>query len=283
MAYPDAFGTDPEAGIPSGPVVPRLMGWLGALSSVALLAGLGIWVYDLATIDARTVPVVRALEGPARVAPDDPGGFRAAHQGLALNTVPADVPSTLVGERIVLAPEPVGPAPEDIEPQAAEAAPTDPADILRNAIDGALSEVLGEQPIADDPETAAPAAQPAVVAPRPMQRPDPDVVTRAVPDAGLPVLADLLPKDPSQIAPGTGVAQLGRFPSRDAAFAAWDALDARFGAYLLARTPVVEEVASDDIPFYRLQAQGFADLGAARAFCAVLDANGDACVPTVKR
>lgn len=283
MAYPDAFGTDPGSAGPSGPAVPRLMGWLGAVSSVALVAGLGVWVHDLATIDARSVPVVRALEGPARVAPDDPGGFEAAHQGLALNTVPAETPSAPVGDRIVLAPTPVGPAPEDIAPATADAAPTDPADILRNAIDGALSEVLGEQPIADDARGPAPAAAPAVVAPRPTQRPDPDVVTRAAPDAGLPDMRDLLPKDPSLIAPGTGVAQLGRYPSRDAAFAAWADLDTRFGAYLLARTPVVEDVSADGVPFYRLQAQGFADLGAARAFCAVLDANGDACVPTLKR
>lgn len=271
--------------------MPRLVGWLGALSSAALVAGLGLWVFDLATIDARNVPVVRALDGPARVAPDDPGGFEAAHQGLALNTVPADIPSAPVGDRIVLAPFPVGPAPEDIDPPAAEAAPTDPADILRNAIDGALSEVLGEmpgeQPVAGDlraPDpAAAPAAAPAVVAPRPTQRPDTDVVTRAVPDAGLPVLAALRPLDPALIPAGTGVAQLGRFASHDAAFAAWVDLDARFGAYLVARTPVIDAVSTGDAAFFRLQAQGFADLGAARAFCAVLDANGDACVPTVKR
>lgn len=283
MAYPEAFGTDPDAMGPTGPVGSRVMGWLGAVSSAALVAGLGMWVHDLATIDAQSVPVVRALDGPARVAPDDPGGFEAAHQGLAINSVPAEAPSAPVGERIVIAPEPVGPTPEDIEPQVAETAPTDPADVLRNAIDGALSEVLGEQPIAGDADAPAPAAAPAVVAPRPTQRPDPDLVTRSLPGAGLPVLAGFLPTDPADIPSGTGVAQLGRFPSRDAAFAAWADLDARFGAYLLARTPVVEEVSADDGPYFRLQAQGFSDPASARVFCAVLDANGDACVPTVKR
>lgn len=283
MAYPDAFGTDPEAAGPTGPVGSRIMGWLGAVSSAALLAGLAMWVHDLATIDAQSVPVVRALDGPARVAPEDPGGFEAAHQGLSINSVPAETPSAPVGERIVIAPAPVGPAPEDIEPQVADTAPTDPADILRNAIDGALSEVLGEQPIAGDAVAPGPAAEPAVGMPRPMQRPDPELVTRALPAAGLPVLAAFLPTDPSQIPSGTGVAQLGRFPTRDAAFAAWADLDARFGAYLLARTPVVEEDTADDRTYFRLQAQGFADPAAARAFCAVLEANGDACVPTMKR
>jgi len=46
---------------------------------------------------------------------------------------------------------------------------------------------------------------------------------------------------------------------------------------------VVEEVAGTGAPFFRLQAQGFDDLASARAFCAVLEANGDACVATVKR
>jgi hypothetical protein len=262
------------------------MGWLGALSSVALVAGLAVWVHDLATRDVRSVPVVRALEGPARVAPDDPGGFEAAHQGLAVNSVPADAPAPPVGERIVLAPEPVGPAPEDIAPQEpapaeTAAAPQDPADVLRNAIDGALSEVLGERPIAGDTPAVAPS--PAVDLPRPQPRPDPDIATRAAPDAGLPTLASFRVQDAAAIPAGTGLAQLGRFGSRDAAFASWADLAARFGAYIAPRTPVVEEMSGESGAFFRLQAQGFDNLASARAFCAVLEANGDACVPAVKR
>lgn len=286
MAYPDAFGNDPRAAGTAGPVAPRLMGWLGAVASAALVAGLAVWVYDLATRDARSVPVVRAMEGPARVAPDDPGGFEAAHQGLALNSVPAESPAPPVGARVVLAPTPVGPAPEDIAPQDTAsdgpAAAADPADLLRNAIDGALSEVLGERPIAGD--AAAPvAASPAVGLPRPTPRPDPDIATRATPDAGLPVLSDFRVRDVAAIPAGTGLAQLGRFPTRDAAFASWADLDARFGAYLAPRTPVVEDLSGDGGVYYRLQAQGFDDVASARAFCAVLEANGDACVATTKR
>lgn len=287
MAYPDAFGSNPEAAGTAGSVAPRLMGWLGALCSAALVAGLATWSWDLATRDARSVPVVRAMDGPARVAPDDPGGFQAAHQGLTVNSVPSESPGPPVGDRVVLAPTPVGPAPEDIAPQHGTdrraSPPEDPADALRNAIDGALSEVLGEQPIAGNAGAPPLAASPAVDLPRPTPRPDPDLATRASPDGGLPVLASFRVRDAASIPPGTGVAQLGSFASRGAAFAAWDDLAARFGAYLAPRTPVVAEVPSDDGSFYRLQAQGFDDMAAARAFCAVLDANGDACVPTVKR
>lgn len=287
MAYPDAFGSNPEAAGAAGSVAPRLMGWLGALSSAALVAGLATWSWDLATRDARSVPVVRAMDGPARVAPDDPGGFQAAHQGLTVNSVPSESPGPPVGDRVVLAPTPVGPAPEDIAPQQGTerraSAPEDPADVLRNAIDGALSEVLGEQPIAGDATAPAPTATPAVDLPRPTRRPDPDIATRAVPDAGLPVLASFRVGDAATIPAGTGLAQLGGFASREAAHASWADLDARFGAYLAPRTPVVTEVAGRGTPVYRLQAQGFDDLASARAFCAVLEANGDACVAAVKR
>ena len=50
----------------------KIGAWAGALTSVALVAGLGIWGYDLAMRDLNGVPVVAALEGPMRVAPEDP-------------------------------------------------------------------------------------------------------------------------------------------------------------------------------------------------------------------
>ena len=52
----------------------RLAGLAGALTSVALIAGLAIWGYRLAVRDVTGVPVIRAMEGPMRVAPEDPGG-----------------------------------------------------------------------------------------------------------------------------------------------------------------------------------------------------------------
>ena len=51
-----------------------IFNWVGALMSVALIAGLGVWGYQLAMRDVTGVPVVRALEGPMRVTPEEPGG-----------------------------------------------------------------------------------------------------------------------------------------------------------------------------------------------------------------
>ena len=46
----------------------------GAAVFLALVAGMGLWSYRLGTRDAAAVPIIRAMEGPARVEPADPGG-----------------------------------------------------------------------------------------------------------------------------------------------------------------------------------------------------------------
>ena len=59
----------------------------GAAVFVALVAGMGLWSYNLGTRDAGEVPVIKAIDGPARIQPEDPGGLQAAHQGLEVNRV----------------------------------------------------------------------------------------------------------------------------------------------------------------------------------------------------
>ncbi len=83
-----------------------LVNWLGALVSVTLIAGLAFWGYQLMVRDVSGVPVVRALEGPMRVAPEDPGGASAQYQGLAVNNIAAVGEAEAPAERLVLAPKP---------------------------------------------------------------------------------------------------------------------------------------------------------------------------------
>lgn len=94
------------AGCVGRSVVP-LVNWIGAGASVALIAGLGVWGYNLAMRDVTGIPVIQALEGPMRVQPDDPGGRQAEHQGLAVNAVQADGVAEAPVDRIVLAPSPI--------------------------------------------------------------------------------------------------------------------------------------------------------------------------------
>ena len=86
---------------------------LGAVASLALVLGVGIWGYKLVVRDVSGVPVVRALAGPMRIQPDDPGGSQADHQGLAVNAVAADGTAAPTADRLMLAPPPVELALED--------------------------------------------------------------------------------------------------------------------------------------------------------------------------
>ncbi|AMY69772.1 SPOR domain-containing protein [Frigidibacter mobilis] len=86
----------------------------GALTSLALIVGLGVWGYKLAVRDVTGVPVIAALEGPARVAPENPGGELAQHTGLAVNTVAAVGEAAGTANELRLAPYPTSLADEDL-------------------------------------------------------------------------------------------------------------------------------------------------------------------------
>ncbi len=67
----------------------RMVNIAGAVGSVALVVSLAYWGWELAVRDVQGVPVVRAMEGPMRVAPTDPSGLVVSHQGLSVNDVAA--------------------------------------------------------------------------------------------------------------------------------------------------------------------------------------------------
>lgn len=85
----------------------RVANFIGAASSIALVVGLGVWGYQLAVRDVSNVPVIRALEGPARVQPEDPGGQLAQHQGLSVNSVQSEGSAAGPAPRVILAPDPI--------------------------------------------------------------------------------------------------------------------------------------------------------------------------------
>lgn len=191
--------------VPAGVRFQKLVNGAGAATSVALIIGLGFWGYELAVRDVNGIPVIRALEGPARIAPENPGGELALHQGLAVNRIAADGTAADAAETLTLAPRTDGLADED-QPMgelavAMDNAPalglTDPAApasrTLPASIDAAEVPVTGpaaarpSQPLPDGPAdlvetdaaaapasdlTILPASVPGVVqSPRPLSRP----------------------------------------------------------------------------------------------------------------
>ena len=278
----------------------------GALASLALIVGLGLWGYRLAVRDVMGIPVVRALQGPMRVAPQVPGGDVAAHQGLAVNAVAATGAASAPAERLVLAPHQgdlaaddapglAATAPAMIEARAAAAAAV--ADLVSAPVAGganantlALAAALAAEgggapaPAASagdpDPELTAfsPPADGMARSKRPLARPASWPLV-----AGGGAAAAVPEVDAATLAVGTRLVQLGAFDDAEAARAEWDRLAGQFGELLAGKSRVVQAAQSGGITFYRLRAHGFADQDEARRFCSALLAENAACIPVAVR
>ncbi len=279
----------------TGGMMATLASWSGATMSAALIGGLIFWGWQLAVRDVAGVPVIRAAAGPMRVAPETPGGERAAHQGLAVNRIAEHVAEGLPAQ-VVLAPSGVDLTDEDLafvpapdpavagsdapasEPEiVADEAPAEsepPARTLA-ATDLAVAEALG---LAPDEVVLASADGSTAGWPRPAPRP---MAVAAALTAPAPTVAREV--DVASLEPGTRLVQLGAFASAAEARAAWDRLSARFDGYLAGKDRVVQPANSGDRSFWRLRAAGFADLADARRFCAALVARQAECIPAVVR
>ncbi len=86
----------------------------GAVISVALILGIGVWGYRLLVRDVSGIPVVQAIDGPMRVTPKDPGGQLATHQGLSVNRLQTQESVHGAVQSVQLAPEPIGVIESDI-------------------------------------------------------------------------------------------------------------------------------------------------------------------------
>ncbi|MGB3246417.1 MAG: SPOR domain-containing protein [Sulfitobacter sp.] len=164
-----------DAALTSG--VNRLQGLTnaaGAVVSLALIAGIGIWGYKLLVRDVSGIPVVRAAAGEMRVLPEDPGGELAQNQGLSVNAVAAVGSAAAPADQLRLAPKAVdlededqvtpaamvAPAPQVVTSapnvrETIEAAQTDVAAALQSGNVDALVEQLtqGVEPLSDLAET----------------------------------------------------------------------------------------------------------------------------------
>ncbi len=165
-AYGYQHETNEHGDLPpgGGAGVGRLINVVGAVASLALVAGVGYWGYKLVMRDVSGVPVVRAVEGPMRIQPESPGGTPADHQGLAVNTVAAVGSAAPPADRLILAPRPVSLTDEDapmgeLKPIKAvhvveeEITNQEAAELRQNAVDSLVAE-LGEENT--QPEIAQP-------------------------------------------------------------------------------------------------------------------------------
>ncbi len=93
--------------------VTRLTHYIGALVSVGLIVILAVWGFKLVVRDVSGVPVIRAIQGEARTAPDNPGGELTERTGLAVNNVAAGREAGQV-DRVAIAPQATGLGEQDV-------------------------------------------------------------------------------------------------------------------------------------------------------------------------
>jgi len=291
----------------------RIVHLAGAGCSLALVIGLAVWGYKIAVRDVNGVPVVRAMEGPMRIAPENPGGEVADHQGLAVNTVAALGVAAPPPDRLVLAPRPLDLDPDDraglsqpdsvAATSAAPAATLEPVAAAQPAVEAV---VVPEENLGPDPDAVALALAEALAgtdaateivtvpdaAPMIRPRPRPGSIAGVQADGAMPSdLTEAVPVsatglseiDPGAIAVGTRLVQLGAYDTADLARAEWVKLSSQFGDLMLGKSLVVQEAESGGRSFFRLRAHGFASETEARAFCTSMLAENASCIPVEQR
>jgi hypothetical protein len=296
----------------------RLVHLAGALVSFGLIAGAGVWAYQLAVRDVSGVPVVRALTEPMRIPPVNPGGDEADYQGLSVNSVAAAGLAAPAPDRMVLAPRPVdltlddGPGLSATAPQVAAAsaqlssdaarpaaialadqmiapttAPSGPETLVEAALSEALNEIATDtapDPTPTEMPLVAVASDPALAGMRPRPRPTAglipaDATATDVFAAPATAVNDAEEMDPASIPVGTRLVQLGAFDDVEGARAEWIRLAGLFAPEFAGKARVVQEAQTGGRSFIRLRAHGFEDEDSARAFCTALLAKSAVCIP----
>ncbi|WP_386681551.1 SPOR domain-containing protein [Loktanella sp. R86503] len=93
----------------------RYTQYAGAAVSLTLMIGVAVWGTKTILRDVSGVPVVRAMQGDMRVAPENPGGDVADHRGLAVNAVAGSGEAAAPEDTVTLAPRMLELAAEDLE------------------------------------------------------------------------------------------------------------------------------------------------------------------------
>lgn len=285
----------PHSDSDPGAVLGTVTNWAGAAISLALIVGAVMWGHSLLSRDVSGVPVVRALDGPMREQPVDPGGSQAAHQGLSVNQVAAEGTAQAPGDRLVLAPNSVDLTSEDAtlsseaidlaartatrQSSGAEISAPKPIDLTGFATTSPSGKIQ-KDPIVGAGETYGPVRAVAGglgKSLRPKLRPN---ATQTA-SAALPAAPAI--NDGSNLPAGTRLVQLGAFASPEIAQDQWQKLQSKFSAYLGDKDLIVQKAESGGKTFYRLRAVGFADLSDARRLCSALKAQNADCIPVVTR
>jgi hypothetical protein len=273
---------------------------VGSVISIAVFVGIIGWGAQTILRDSSGVPVVRALDGPVRIAPEHPGGILVPHQGLSVNEVASSQGQVSLEDRLQLAPRPINLQAED-QPSAtlmaASAALQDnsplslmapeyliasedlltvdqTAEGLANMLAASaltIPNVLGTDQMGSSMFPAS-AGLGLTQSLRPRVRPAMFKITQA---------SVLVARTSNGISRGAPMAQLGAFSSQDIATQAWADLSQRHGDYLVGKPHVILKADVGGSTIYRLRVHGFMDSAEARRLCTALTGQNTECYSVV--
>ncbi|TRD18883.1 SPOR domain-containing protein [Palleronia caenipelagi] len=297
----------------------KLVNLAGAAMSMALIAGMGIWGYKLLVRDVTGIPVIEALDGQFRNAPEDPGGMTAPHQGLQVNEIAAVGSASEAANEVRLAPEDGILDPEDapwgeVVEQAQKAGENasmsvdDPA-LAEEAPEAGQGTTLFSEIVEDIPEDAlatdravaealssdltfiddAPAEETGAVTgsvQRPSPRPARLRQTASAPAAAVavatpePVAAATSGEvDIASLSSGTRLVQLGAYASPEIVRSEWQRISSKYPDFFAGKQLAMQRTTSGGKTYYRLRVAGFDDLADSRRFCSALTSKGNDCIP----
>lgn len=269
---------------------------LSAMISLGLIIGIVVWSWRLGARDPMELPVIKAMEGPSRIQPADPGGTQAENQGLEVNGVLANNTEPPVSDEVALAPQPASLTEEDA-PQGvlnageAPASATSENDSVASLISG-----LDENATIGMVATAPPAEAQPVLPPtdlsalRPQPRPEnlntqiasvaptDEVFSEVEPEA----VAETASSGPA-VNPGDYLIQLGAFDTQEIAETQWQQVLESNGDLLGGKEHLIQETTSGGRVFYRLRVVGFAGKDESRALCSALQPREVPCIPVTAR
>ena len=284
--------------LPPPPPPVRRSGWLGrVVLAIVVLAVFGIalrYTYDLGVEHGLEMapPLIRAEVGPAKIAPEQPGGMEIPHQDkLVYDGVSSDQSGVEQGE---LLPPPEEPAAKPA-PEAGEGADVLTFEDEPAAIERAEPATVSEEEQASTADIAAKAdaliASTVPPPPPPVSEdasdgqdagaapPEESGVTKegegAEEQAALTTGAAAV--EPA--GPGRFKVQIAAFRSSEAADAGWQRLRAAHEDLLggLTHAVVRADLGAEKGIYYRLQAGPLADAAAARALCDKFKAREQGC------
>ncbi len=242
-----------------------------ALLVLAAFGGVVWLAYERGVASGRTEPrILAAEEGPAKVAPSNPGGTESPYKGLKIYDQPAPNDEESDSEDTAVA-KPPAPAP-------VKRAATKPTPRMTPA-----TVAQAKTPHASEPAVKPVAKLAPTIATKPAAKPAATTVVAAPPSAAVPKLpvdaplaAPVMPAAPA--ATGSYVLQIGAYKSQAEADNSWKAFQAKHSSLLSGFSSNVKQVdLGDKGVWYRLRVGAFADKDAASALCDKLKADGGNC------